>query len=281
MSYYRALGLKKEPFSTSPDPALFYESEAHKAALYRLQVSIKLKRGMSLILGDVGTGKTTLSRKLFQVIKKEKKVSSHLMLNPFYETEAEFLTALLRLLRIAPESVSLSVVESLELIERFLYEKGVNEKETVVLLIDEAQRLSSASLELLRALLNYETNEYKLLQLILLGQMELLPRVKAMNNFWDRICYRSVIPPLDMSDTEGMITFRLREAGHTTRHSLFTPKAIQEIYRYSQGYPRQITTICHDALELLVVSGGKDVDEAIIGTVISQRSQLLEQPVLG
>jgi general secretion pathway protein A len=281
MSYYRVLGLKKEPFSTSPDPALFYESPGHKAALFRLQVSIKLKRGMSLILGDVGTGKTTLSRKLFQVVNKEKNVSSHLMLNPFYETEAEFLTAVLRLFRIAPESGPLSVVESLELIERFLYEKGVNENETVVLLIDEAQVLTSASLELLRALLNYETNEHKLLQLILMGQMELLPRVKAMNNFWDRICYRSVIPPLDMSDTEGMITFRLREAGHTTRRSLFTPRAIQEIYHYSQGYPRRITNICHDALELLVVSGKKDVDEAIIGAVIGQRSQLLEQHFVG
>ena len=281
MSYYRVLGLKKEPFSTSPDPALFYESQGHKAALCRLQVAIKLKRGMSLILGDVGTGKTTLSRKLFQEVKKEKNVSSHLMLNPFYETEAEFLTAVLRLFRIAPESTPLSVVESLELIERFLYEKGVNEKETIVLLIDEAQVLTSASLELLRALLNYETNEHKLLQLILMGQMELLPRVKAMNNFWDRICYRSVIPPLDMSDTEGMITFRLREAGHTTRHSLFMPKAIQEIFRYSQGYPRRITSICHDALEILVVSGKKDVDEAIIGAVIGQRSQLLEQHILG
>ena len=193
MSYYWSLGLNKEPISTSPDPTLFYASEAHKAALYRLQVSIKLKRGMSLILGDVGTGKTTLSRRLFQEIKKEKNVSSHLMLNPFYETEAEFLAALLKLFRIVPETETPSIVESLELIERFLYEKGINEEETVVLLIDEAQRLSSASLELLRALLNYETNEHKLLQLILMGQMKLLPRVKAMNNFWDRICYRSVI----------------------------------------------------------------------------------------
>ncbi len=178
MSYYWSLGLNKEPFSTSPDPTLFYASEAHKAALYRLQVSIKLKRGMSLILGDVGTGKTTLSRRLFQEIKKEKNVSSHLMLNPFYETEAEFLAALLKLFRIVPETETPSIVESLELIERFLYEKGINEEETVVLLIDEAQRLSSASLELLRALLNYETNEHKLLQLILMGRWSCCPVLK-------------------------------------------------------------------------------------------------------
>jgi len=85
MSYYQILGLDKEPFSTSPDPAFFYESVSHKAALYRLQVPIKLKRGMSLILGDVGVGKTTLSRRLFQVLKREENVSSHLMLNPVHD----------------------------------------------------------------------------------------------------------------------------------------------------------------------------------------------------
>ena len=281
MSYYRLLNLKKEPFSTSPDPALFYESDAHKAALYRLQVSIKLKRGLSLVLGDVGTGKTTLSRRLFQVLKKEKRVSSHLMLNPFYENEDEFVGALLTLFKIQQEPGLLSVAESLEAIERFLYEKSVTEKETVVLLIDEAQRLSPGALEVLRALLNYETNEFKLLQLVLMGQLELLPRLKEMKNFWDRISYGTMIAPLDIADTEGMINFRMREAGQSSRHSLFTPSAIQEIYRYSQGYPRRITMICHDALELLVLSGKRDVDETIVNSVMGQRLQLLDQHMAG
>lgn len=280
MSYYQILGLDKEPFSTSPDPAFFYESASHKAALYRLQVPIKLKRGMSLILGDVGVGKTTLSRRLFQVLKREENVSSHLMLNPVYETETEFLTALLKLFRIAPQSGTLSVVESLEVIERFLFEKGVKENQTVVLLIDEAQRLSPASLELLRTLLNYETNEFKLLQLILMAQMELLPRIRKTRNFWDRLCLRYVLHPLDKSDTEAMITFRLRQAGYDSREELFTTKAVQEIYQYTQGYPRRIASICHDALEQLVLSGKEDVDEEVIRTLINQESQLTEQHVL-
>ena len=280
MSYYQILGLDKEPFSTSPDPAFFYESASHKAALYRLQVPIKLKRGMSLILGDVGVGKTTLSRRLFQALKREENVSSHLMLNPVYETETEFLTALLKLFRIAPQSGTLSVVESLEVIERFLFEKGVKENQTVVLLIDEAQRLSPASLELLRTLLNYETNEFKLLQLILMAQMELLPRIRKTRNFWDRICLRYVLHPLDKSDTEAMITFRLRQAGYDSREELFTTKAVQEIYQYTQGYPRRIASICHDALEQLVLSGKEDVDEEVIRTLINQESQLTEQHVL-
>ena len=104
MSYYRALGLEREPFSTSPDPAFFYESAAHKAVLYRLQIAIRLKRGLSLILGDVGVGKTTLSRKLLQILKEQEPTSSHLILNPIYQSESEFLKALLKLFRIPASS---------------------------------------------------------------------------------------------------------------------------------------------------------------------------------
>jgi general secretion pathway protein A len=270
MSYYGTLGLTKEPFSTSPDPAFFYESASHKAVLYRLQIAIKLKRGLSLVLGDVGMGKTTLSRRLFQILSREEKVSSHLILNPVYETEAEFLTALVKLFGIAPPSGPLPVARSLELLEGYLFEKGVEQERTVVLLIDEAQRLSSSALELLRALLNYETNEYKLLQLILMGQMELLPRMKEMKNLWDRISLKRVIGPFDQADTEAMIAFRLRKAGYAARRSLFTPEGIQEIYRHSQGSPRRITTLCHDALEQLVMSDKDEVDAPMVRGLIKQ-----------
>jgi len=270
MSYYGVLGLRAEPFSTSPDPAFFYESASHKAVLYRLQIALKLKRGLSLVLGDVGMGKTTLSRRLFQLLKREEKVSSHLILNPVYETEAEFLTALVKLFGIAPPSSPLPVARSLEILEGYLFQKGVEEERTVVLLIDEAQRLSSAGLELLRALLNYETNEFKLLQLILLGQMELLPRIREMKNLWDRISLKSVIDPLDEADTEAMIAFRLRKAGYAARRNLFTADAIQEIYRHTQGSPRRITTLCHDALERVVISDKDEVDAAMIRGLIKR-----------
>jgi type II secretory pathway predicted ATPase ExeA len=270
MSYSGILGLTKEPFSTSPDPAFFYESASHKAVLYRLQIAIKLKRGLSLVLGDVGMGKTTLSRKLFQLLKRDEKVSSHLILNPAYETEAEFLTALVKLFGITPPSGAVPVARFLEILEGHLFEKGVEEERTVVLLIDEAQRLSPSSLELLRALLNYETNEYKLLQLVLMGQMELLPRMRDMKNLWDRISLKCVIDPLDREDTEAMIAFRLRTAGYNARRNLFTPEAIQEIYRHSHGSPRRITTLCHDALEQLVVSDKDEVDEAMLRGLIKQ-----------
>ena len=279
MSYFRLLGLEKEPFSTSPDPAFFYESASHKAALLRLMIAIKLKRGLSMILGDVGVGKTTLSRKLFQLLIGEVKISSHLILNPIYQSESEFQSALLKLFGIPCDSYSLPVVEAMERTERYLFEKAVEQGETIVLLIDEAQRLTPSSLELLRTLLNYETNEYKLLQLILMGQMELLPLVRRMKNFWDRISLRYVINPLDEEETRQMISFRLQKAGYTGRIDLFTKEAIHEVYHFTQGYPRRITTLCHDALEQLVMLGKDVVDEAIMHRLIKEESRLVSQNV--
>ena len=281
MSYYQVLGLEREPFSTSPDPAFFYESAAHKAVLYRLQIAIRLKRGLSLILGDVGVGKTTLSRKLLQVLKEQEQTSSHLILNPIYQSESEFLKALLKLFRIPASSEPLSVVEALEQIEHYLFEKGVENGQTVVLLVDEAQRMNSFSLEVLRTLLNYETNEYKLLQLVLMGQMELLPLVKGMKNFWDRISLRYVINPLDEEETRSLITFRLQHAGFSTGKDLFTKEAIREIYHYTQGYPRRIAAICHDALEQVVMLGKDVIDETIVHRLIKEENQLVGHNILG
>ncbi len=280
MSYYRVLGLENEPFSTSPDPAFFYESASHKAALYRLQITIKLKRGLSMILGDVGVGKTTLSRRLFQLLKHDDKVASHLILNPVYGSDQEFVAALLTLFKIhgpGPDHGGLTVSEGLGRIERYLFEQGVEEQRTTVLLIDEAQRLSPSSLELLRALLNYETNEYKLLQLVLMGQIELLPLVRGMKNFWDRISLRYVINPLDEEEARLMIAFRLRQAGHASSNGLFTKDAIHEIHQHTQGYPRRIAALCHDALEQAVMLEKTVVDEAIIHRLIKQESQLVSQ----
>ena len=90
MSYYKVLGLEEEPFSTSPDPAFFYESAEHREALLRLEIAIKQKRGASLVLGDVGTGKTTLARKLFHLFSDKAKYDFSIILDPGSETELDF-----------------------------------------------------------------------------------------------------------------------------------------------------------------------------------------------
>ena len=270
MSYFKVLGLDKEPFSTSPDPAFFYESQEHRAALMRLMVEIRLRRGLSLILGDVGTGKTTLSRKLFHMLKERDDIIFHMILDPTFETEELFLESLVRTFKIDINLPSATILDYKEAIKKYLFQKGIEENKIVVLLIDEAHKLNTLSLEILRVLLNYETNEYKLLQLVLLSQLELLPQLHKIKNLWDRIDLKYVLNPLDEQEIKEMIEFRLRAAGYSSGASFFTEEAIREIYHYTKGYPRRIAVLCHNALKTLVMENKPVVDAMIIQDLITK-----------
>ncbi|MDD5745648.1 MAG: AAA family ATPase [Candidatus Omnitrophica bacterium] len=210
MSYYKILGFDKEPFSTSPDPVFFYESREHEQALTNLMIELRLKRGLSVILGDVGTGKTTLSRKLYQLIKSQEGFICHMMLDPVYNDEEVFLTSLTRNFDVSAAGSGPRILDLKEALERFLFQRGVEENKTIVLIIDEAQKLNELTLECLRVLLNYETNEYKLLQLVLLGQMELHSKILSIPNFIDRISFKYTLNPLDEREMRQMIEFRIR-----------------------------------------------------------------------
>src|SRR3989338_4839489 len=185
MSYLAALKLEREPFSTSPDPAFFYRSKEHYTALNRLEIAIRLRRGLSLILGDVGTGKTTLSRALLQSFYGEEDFVFHLILDPVFKSEYQFWAHLTKLFGISP--FFRSTLDHREAMEKYLFQKCVEQQKTVILIIDEGQKLTQPHLEVLRTLLNYETNEYKMLQLVILAQVELLPRIKRVRNFMDRV----------------------------------------------------------------------------------------------
>ncbi len=272
MSYYKVFGLQKEPFSTSPDPEFLYHSANHDAVLKRLEITIRLRRGLSLVLGDVGTGKTTISRALLQSFRDEDDFIFHMVLDPAFKSEFQFLLELAKMFNITP--VFRSSMGFKDALEKYLFQKGVEENKTIVLLIDEGQKLSLENLEVLRTLLNYETNEYKLLQLVIMGQIELLPRLKRIRNFMDRVSLKYAINPFDEQETKEMIDFRLRQAGYCCKDSLFTDEAISMIYEYTQGYPRRIAMLCHDALESLVMHERLIVDRDIIDGLIVQESRL-------
>ncbi len=268
MSYYKVLGFEKEPFSTSPDPEFFYESREHEKALTNLIIELRLKRGMSVILGDVGTGKTTLSRKLCQILKTKDDIIFHMVLDPNFEDEKLFFYSLVRNFDIELPTSDPTILDLKEALEKFLYRKGVEEKETVVVIVDEAQTLRESTMETLRLLLNYETNEHKLLQLILLGQMELHSKIINIPNFLDRICFKYTLNPLDLDETREMIEFRVRQAGYKARMRLFREDAIQEIHRHTGGYPRKISMLCHKALKSLVLKNRVAVDKKTITEII-------------
>lgn len=262
MSYYRVLGLEREPFSTSPDPAFFYQSPQYRATLANLIIEFRLRRGLNVVLGDIGTGKTTLGRKLIQMLRERSGFVFHMILDPTYPSEDLFFSALMRTLNIEVPVSEPTLVDYREALERFLYLRGIQERQTIVLIIDEAHKLNAISLEVLRVLLNYETNDAKLLQLVLLGQLELLPILKSMPNLDDRISLKTILVPLSLIETNRMIEFRLREAGYRSFVPLFSSQAIEEIHNYTGGYPRRIAMLCHQLLRHLVMSNGRTVERA-------------------
>lgn len=272
MSYYKVIGLEKEPFSTSPDPQFFYHSASHHTALKRLEISLRLRRGLNVVLGDVGTGKTTLSRVLLQSFREEEDFVFHMILDPSFKSEFQFLLSLVKMFKITPQFKS--TLDFKEALEKYLFQAGVEEKKTIVLLIDEGQKITTENLEVLRTLLNFETNESKLLQVIIMAQVELLPRVKRIRNFSDRIALKYTINPFDETETREMIEFRLREAGLREPGELFTDQAIRLIYQHTQGYPRKIANLCHAALEQLVIEEKQLVEGTIVKSIIEREKEM-------
>ena len=277
MSYYKILGFDKEPFSTSPDPEFFYLSKEHEAALNNVLIDLRLKRGLSVVLGDIGTGKTTLSRKLIQELKVRDDFIFHFILDPSFENEATFLRSLLRNLDIEcetwPAGAEPTIMDMRESLEKFLFLKGVTENKTVTLIIDEAQKLNDSSLEVLRVFLNYETNNFKLFQIVLLGQLELHAKIVAIPNFLDRISFKFTLNPLDFDETRKIIEFRVRQAGYTSNMRVFSDDAIREIHQYSKGYPRRIIMLCHKALKRLLLTSKIVVDSELIHELIDEEKQ--------
>ena len=279
MAYHTLLGFSKEPFSTSPDPDFFYLTKEHDMALTNVLIEIRLKRGLTCIFGDIGTGKTSLSRKLIQELKKRGNMIFHIILNPSFGSEHQFLTSLMRNFSIDypthEDQNKQSILDLRDTFEKFLIQKCIDERRTVVLIVDEAQKLDLPTLETLRILLNFETNQYKLLQLVLLGQVELYPKIMQMPNFYDRISFKYTLNPLDASETKELINYRIAQAGYNSKMQLFLDEAVSEIYNYTRGYPRKITMLCHKVLKELIMRNKTVVDRMMVRDVIDKEAQFL------
>ncbi len=277
LNYYSALGFDREPFSTSPDPEFFYHTREHDLVLTNLMIDLRLRRGLSVVFGDVGTGKTTLSRKLLHELNKRGDMIFHMILDPAFTNEGQFLSSLVKNFNIdLPEDFDLKsadIIEIRDAIERFLIQKTLEENRTIILVVDEAQKMDLSTLETLRILLNFETNEHKLIQLVLLGQLELYSKVVHMSNFMDRISFKFTLNPLDVNETYELIHFRMMKAGYHRDHRLFLDEAVSEIYNYTKGYPRKINMLCHKILKYLVSINQNVVDQHIVKEVIERDQQ--------
>jgi general secretion pathway protein A len=260
MDYFSILNLNREPFSNSPDPDYFYHSRQHLDCLQKVELSLHLRRGLNVILGEVGTGKTTLCRQLIRRFAQRKEMETHLILDPLFKDGADFLATVTHLLSGKRPAEGTTDWQVKEFIKHSLFRKGVDQKKTTVLIIDEGQKIPVFCLELLREFLNYETNEYKLLQIVIFAQTEFESVIREHPNFADRISLCHHLRPLSLSDTRMMIRFRLEKSSATPQNlNLFTLPALVAIHRLTGGFPRKVINLCHQCILTMIIQNRKKV----------------------
>jgi general secretion pathway protein A len=250
--YEEYYGFVEKPFSLTPDPKYLYRSESHGNAFELLQYSIRRREGFVVVTGDIGTGKTTLCRALLEQI--DRKTFTALVLNPFLSEEDLLKLVLQDFGIVSRDEIKrgrLAGVSKQELIDT-LYDFLLGLlplRASAVLIIDEAQNLPVQVLEQLRILSNLETDKEKLLQVVLVGQLNLQPvlRSPAMRQLDQRISIRYELKPLTGDEVAAYVNHRLAIAGGATSVS-FVPKALQAVHRLSGGIPRLINLLCDRSL---------------------------------
>jgi len=243
--YTSFFGLQEKPFAITPDPRYLYLSERHAEALAHLLYGINEAGGFIQLTGEVGTGKTTVIRSLLEQLPGHADVA--LILNPRV-TPAEFLLTICEELHVpVPESGRGSTKTLMDLLGRHLLDTHARGRR-VVLIVDEAQNLSTQTLEQVRLLTNLETATTKLLQIILIGQPELreLLDKPELRQLAQRITGRYHLNPLSAEESAAYVKHRMRVAGATAE--AFTPAALREVHRLASGVPRVINVICDRAL---------------------------------
>lgn len=280
MKYHQQLGLVREPFSNSPDPNFLYYSRQHIACLQELEIAVRLKRGLNMVIGEIGTGKTTLCRRFVRNLSGSDDIVVKLMLDPHFKTEHGFLRWLCGQFGGELPDKRHSTWALKEQVKQNLFRLGVKEEKTLVLIIDEGQKMTMKCLELLRELLNYETNNSKLLQIVIFAQEELRPVLESMPNFMDRINLYKSLGPLGFRETRAMIEYRLSQAAPAERGAprLFTWFACRAVHRATGGYPRKVVRLCHKALLLLMLAGRKRVTRGMVRECVREELQL-DKPV--
>jgi general secretion pathway protein A len=250
--YEEFYGFVQSPFTLAPDPRFLYLSPSHEAAMQLLLQAINRKEGIVVLTGDIGTGKTTVCRSVLE--RLDMTCFTSLLLNPFLSVEELLREILLDFGVISREAVrsgrvaAASKHDLVSTLHEFLVSL-IPIGGSGVLIIDEAQHLSPLVLEELRVLSNLETNHAKLLQIVLVGQLNLLdviasPEVKQLDQ---RISMRATLSPLTRPDVQSYISHRLSVA-HGSSSIAFDTQAIDAIHGTSQGVPRVINLLCDRSL---------------------------------
>ena len=257
LDYY---GLKEPPFTITPNPRFLFFSAKHREAFNHLLYGIRERKGFVQLTGEVGAGKTTLCRALLDQLSPC--FSTALIVNPVLSVD-QLVKAIAMELNLQVKG--LDRLETVAEINRFLLQQVEQGKDTV-LIIDEAQNLTPELLEQMRLLSNLETDERKLLQIILMGQPELRDRLNehGLRQLRQRITIRYHLNPLGRHEVGRYVQHRLQVAG-ANGAPYFTEPALWRIYNYSKGIPRLINAICDKCLLAGYVAQRKKIDFSMVG----------------
>ena len=273
--YTQYFGLKEKPFAIAPDPRYLYMSELHREAFAHLLYGIGSDGCLILLTGDVGTGKTTVSRCLMEQLPEKTDIA--IILNPVL-TITELLKTICEELNIPVSHNSSSGKVYIDSLNRYLLDAHAKGRSTA-LLIDEAQNLDIKVLEQLRLLTNLETNTHKLLQIVLLGQPEFCEKLNSpeLSQINQRITSRYHLQPLKPDEVEKYIRHRISIAGGSDI-PLFSPAAIKYIVKISKGIPRVINILCDRGLLGAYAEDKNRVDLKIIKKAAREISSGIPQP---
>jgi len=262
--YLDFYNLRCSPFNVTSDYKIFFESSSHRKALASLVYGIQEKKGIILITGEVGTGKTTISKKLISQLPKEIKTS--LILNPYF-SDIQLLRAIVA--DFGLETKKSNRLDMINQLNKFLIQNNI-EGGNAVLIIDEAQNLSANQLEQVRLLSNLETATDKLLQIVLVGQPELIDKLNRANlrQIKQRIFVKHNLFPLTQNEIGEYIDFRLKNCGQTDIR--ISPESFKVIHEFSSGIPRLINMLCDRALLCGFALERKNLDEELFRTCIEE-----------
>ncbi len=252
--------LAQEPFSNAPVSRFYYSSAQHAQALMRLMHATSGMKGLAILVGDIGAGKTTLARRMLDSLPEEEYEAALLVIIHSGITASWLLRRIALQLGIeSPAEEKLALLSQLYQRLVRLYEQG----KKAVVLIDEAQMLTSREImEEFRGLLNLEVPERKLISFVFFGLPEIEDNLRLDPPLAQRVALKYRLEPLSDDATEAYIRHRLRLAG--APRVPFTPEAIATVHRFSRGTPRLINTLCDNALFEGFVARAKDVDEKLV-----------------
>ena len=257
--YKQFYNLREDPFSITSDPEFFFSSLRHTEAFNHLLYGIRERKGIMVMTGEIGTGKTTLCRAILNQLDTTTK--SAFILNPNF-SETQLLQMIVKDFGLPYKSKN--KLELIETLNHFLLEEGA-QGNNVLLIIDESQNLKVSQLEQIRLLSNLETEKEKLLQILLVGQPELFDKLKLneLRQLNQRIAVRYHIQPLDKPELRNYIYHRLKVADATLNLN-FTKEALDSIYTFTKGTPRLINILCDRALLAGFVAETFLIDDKII-----------------